>query len=139
LNWLSAGASAIEKILKRHPNIGVVVFSVWEPILPTDWRPRGSRALRRLSDQRVHQFWDFDHHVAAALKTTASTLQPNCCEHNGILWDVAAVYAPGPQWQEVMPVPVFLDGAVSPVATKLEAAMSKVQAQALNTSGDSIQ
>ena len=115
----------MENILKRHPHSAVVVFSVWEPILPTDWNPPGSGALRRLSDTRVHQFWDSDHRVAFALKTTAGALRPHCCERNGVLWDLAAVYPPGAQWEEVPPAPVFLDGAVAPVANELEAAISE--------------
>lgn len=115
----------MENILKRHPHSAVVVLSVWEPILPTDWNPPGSGVLRRLSDTRVHQFWDSDHRVAFALKNTAAALRPNCCEHNGILWDLAAVYPPGVRWGEVAPAPVFLDGAVAPVANELETAISK--------------
>ncbi len=109
-----------------------MVFSVWEPILPTDWSPPGSTALQRLSDNRVRQYWDSDHYVAAALKTAvAGKLQPNCCERNGILWDLAAVYPPGVKWEQSMPVPVFLDGAVSPLAAKLETAMSKASTVSL--------
>jgi hypothetical protein len=104
-----------------------VVFSVWEPILPTDWSKPNSRVLRRLSDTRVRQFWDAGHAVAAALKkaTENGPLQPSCCENNGILWDLAAVYPPGVQWSETLPKPVFLDGAVAPMAAQLEAAMAK--------------
>lgn len=104
-----------------------MVFAVWEPILPTDWSKPNSSVLRRLSDRRVRQFWDAGHAIATALKTAtaAGRVQPNCCERNGILWDLAAVYPPGAQWGETLPEPVFLDGAVAPVAAQLEAAMAK--------------
>ena len=95
--------------------------------MPTDWSKPGTSVLRRLNDNRVHQFWDDGHAVAAALKTAtaAGTLKPTCCERNGILWDLAAVYAPGAHWSETLPQPVFLDGAVSPRAAQLEAAIVK--------------
>ena len=117
----------MEDILKRHPNRQILVFSVWEPILPTDWGKPGARVLRRLSDNRVRQFWDPDHAVSAALKTATETaaLEPSCCEDDGILWDLAAVYTPGAKWGETLPKPAFLDGTVIEVAAQLEAALAK--------------
>jgi hypothetical protein len=64
------GASAVEAVLRRHPDSRIVVFAVWEPMLSTDWSKPGTSALQRLSDSRVQQFWDADHTVAAALAVT---------------------------------------------------------------------
>jgi len=118
--------------LKRHSDSAVAVFAVWEPILPTDWGKPSSSVLRRMSDNRIRQFWDADHSVAAAMKEAEASgkLHPNCCERNGILWDLAAVYPPGAQWGDTLPEPVFLDGAVAPVARELEAAMAGPRATA---------
>jgi hypothetical protein len=74
----------------------VVVFAVWEPILPTDWSAPGTSVLARLSDHRVQQFWDPNHLMAAVLKKAEETghLQPDCCGQKRILWDLTAAYAP---------------------------------------------
>jgi hypothetical protein len=98
---------------------------VWEPILPTDWGKPGSSALRRLGDNRVRQFWDSDHKIAALIKRSEATgkLRPNCCERKGLLWDLIAAYAPGAQWRDILPEPIFLDGPVVKVAADFSSAM----------------
>ena len=113
--------------MKRHTDKQVVVYSVWQPMLPTDWSKPGANVLRRLSDKRARQFWDPGHAVATVLKkaTETGTLKPNCCENDGILWDLAAVYPPGARWEETLPQPVFLDGAVYKVANEIEASLVK--------------
>ncbi|MBC7928847.1 MAG: hypothetical protein H7039_24655 [Bryobacteraceae bacterium] len=105
------------------------MFSVWEPILPTDWSKPGSSVLGRLSDPRVRQFWDSGHAVAGALKSSLITAnrKPECCERNGVLWDLAAVYPPGARWEETLPVPVFINGAVTKTSAELESAISKAK------------
>lgn len=47
------------------------------------------------SDSRVAQFWDHDHLVAKlmAKDATDSGIDWSCCEHDRILWDIAAVYS----------------------------------------------
>lgn len=66
----------------------------------------------RISDSRVVQFWDKDHLVAKELQQQLSRSQI-CCQRNGILWDVAALYASGTQWGTS---PAFFGGAVLDVA-----------------------
>src|SRR5438067_13905333 len=101
------GASAVASILQAHPQSSVNVFAVWEPILPTDWSKPSASILQRLSDRRVRQFWDVNHLVAAALKKTkvSGNLHPECCERNGVLWDLAVVFAAGGHWLEIPPSP----------------------------------
>jgi hypothetical protein len=103
------------------------VYSVWEPILPTDWRKPGGNVLRRISDHRARQFWDAGHAIAAALKTAAAKaeMKPACCKNRGNFWDMAAVYPPGAHWGESMPAPAFLDGTVFRVADRLEASITE--------------
>jgi hypothetical protein len=90
------------------------VFAVWEPILLTDWRRPVSGALNRLADARVAQFWDPGHILAKQMARDARDPQPkeNCCERDGILWDLAAVYPPEAQWNGAMPPAVVFDGPV---------------------------
>jgi hypothetical protein len=73
--------------LKNHPESSVVVFAVWEPILPTDWSAPGTSLLHRLNDRRVRQFWDPGHVLAAVIKKaeTSGQLHPDCCERKRIL------------------------------------------------------
>jgi hypothetical protein len=119
------GASTVENILKRHPHSQIVVFAVWEPMLPTDWSKPGTSVLQRLSDNRVRQFWDFDHTVASALKATQETgqLHPNCCNRNGVLWDLIAAFPRGDKWSDTLPLPLFFDGTVVRSASGLESLM----------------
>ena len=107
----------------------MVVFAVWEPILPTDWSAPGTSVLNRLNDRRVRQFWDAGHVLAAVIKKaeTASQLHPDCCERNGFFWDLAPAYAPGARWGDTLPEPVFLNGTVVQNAAALESIVAKAK------------
>ncbi len=113
--------------MRKHPESSLQVLAVWEPILPTDWSPPDTMALRRLDDRRVRQFWDPNHLIAAAVKKVevSGALHPDCCERKGFLWDLAAVYAPGARWGETLPEPVLLNGPVVNTVTDLDAVLSK--------------
>jgi hypothetical protein len=105
----------------------MVVFAVWEPILPTDWSAPGTSARNRLSDRRVRQFWDPGHMVTAVIKRaeTSGTLHPDCCVRKGFFWDLTAAYAPGTRWGENLPEPVLLNGPVVNTASDLESKLGK--------------
>jgi hypothetical protein len=107
----------------------VVVFAVWEPILPTDWSAPGTSVLDRLNDRRVRQFWDPDHVISAVIKKAevSGQLHPACCERKGFLWDVTAAYAPGPRWSANLPEPVLLNGTMVQNADALESIVAKTQ------------
>jgi hypothetical protein len=70
-------------------------------------------AQARVSDSRVVQFWDKDHLVANELQQQLSSSQI-CCQRNGIIWDVAALYPRDSQWGSS--TPAFFGGAVLDVA-----------------------
>jgi len=108
--------------LKAHPAGSVKVFAVWEPMLVTDWRRPTSGVLARLSDARVAQFWDPEHTLARKLSGDAREPQPKeeCCRRDGILWDLAAVYAPGAMWNDVLPPAVLFNGPVVEMKARLE-------------------
>ena len=67
----------------------------------------------RISDSRAVQFWDKDHLVAKELRQHLSSNQV-CCERDGIIWDVAALYPSGAHWGASSPE--FFGGAVLDVA-----------------------
>ena len=103
----------------------MVVFAVWEPILPTDWSAPGASVRERLNDRRVQQFWDPGHVVATVVKKAEGKLHPDCCENKGFLWDLTAVYAPGSRWGETLPEPVLLNGPVVRTTDSLESIVAK--------------
>ena len=103
----------------------MVVFAVWEPILPTDWSAPGASVRERLNDSRVQQFWDPGHVVATLVKKSEGKLHPDCCENKGFLWDLTAVYAPGSRWGEALPEPVLLNGPVVRTTDRLESIVLK--------------
>ncbi len=105
----------------------MVVFAVWEPILPTDWSAPGTSVLNRLNDSRVRQFWDSGHLVAAIIKKAETTGQhhPDCCERNGFLWDLTAAYARGGLWNNTLPEPILLNGPVVQSAHDFETIVAK--------------
>jgi hypothetical protein len=71
----------------------------------------------RISDSRVVQFWDKDRLVARELKQQFPTSQTLCCQSNGILWDVVALYPPRVEWGTS--APVYFGGTVLDVADKV--------------------
>ena len=115
-------------MLEQNPSRKVHVLAVWEPILPTDWRAPTTPALGRLADSRVRQVWDTDHVIARRMAQDARPLQPeqNCCERDGVLWDLAAVYPPGVRWDDRLPQAVIFDGPVVQVTDDIQGALAKL-------------
>lgn len=116
------GSSAIEEILKQNRSASVRVLVVWEPMLPSDWSKPSGMVQSRISDPRVVQFWDKDHLVAKELKQQFPSSQTLCCQRNGILWDVAALYPPAVEWGTS--APVYFGGAVLDVAGQVQQRLS---------------
>ncbi len=102
------------------------LFVVWEPILASDVAPPTRLAMHRISDRRVRQYWDEQHVLAGRMKTDARIPQPepHCCDSNGILWDVAAVYPKSATWRETLPSAFVFDGPVVSITSSIEAALA---------------
>jgi len=122
-----SGATEIERVLSQHADHALAIFVVWQPILATDWGKPGTGGLRRLSDVRVRQFWDADHHVAKALRQSLEgrDREPDCCDHNGVWWDFMAAFPPGGEWRDAFPEPLLLNGTVEDAAPLCEALLGK--------------
>ena len=105
-----------------HP---IRVYAVWQPMLPTDWSAPSSSVLRRLAAPRVQQYWDPNHVLATQMKKDARPPQPtqDCCIRSGILWDLAAVYAPGSTWSDSLPSAVVFNGPVVDVTDAIDEAL----------------
>ena len=104
-------------MLEANPDPQLRVLVVWLPILPTDFTAPNTSAMSRVRDGRVQQFWDPDHLVAKAIAAAAggSQPEPDCCEQDGILWDLAAVYPKGARWEGALPPARYLNGPVMDV------------------------
>lgn len=89
-------------------------------MLPTDWSRPSGRVQSRISDSRVVQFWDKDHLVAKELQQQIRSSQI-CCQRNGIIWDVAALYPSNVQWGST---PSFFGGAVLDVSGEVRNRLS---------------
>jgi hypothetical protein len=119
------GASAVDGILKRRAAANIRVFAIWQPMLATDFAPPISFVLGRLSDRRVQQYWDPEHALALQLSKDARAPQPEpeCCDRDGILWDLAAVYPAGLTWEERLPPATIFSGPVIDVASTIDTAL----------------
>jgi len=102
------------------------VYSIWEPMLVSDVTLPGRWALSTLSDPRVQQFWDPSHLMSQQLKSDARPPQaePECCERQGNLWDIAAVYPAGATWADRLPPAIVFNGPIVDVASAIEAAIT---------------
>lgn len=95
--------------MKQVPADKLRIFIVWEPILPSDWQRPTHPVLSRVSDLRASQYWDKDHLIAKRIRQYLPPDEPNCCEHNGILWDLVALY---PKQAPLNTRPSFIAGPV---------------------------
>jgi hypothetical protein len=114
--------------LRRHPELPVRVFVVWQPMLPTDWAPPTTFAMNRIPDRRAQQYWDPDHVVAKKLAADRRAPQPaeDCCERSGVLWDLVAVYPKGGVWENRVPVATIFNGPVVDVTPEVESALAGI-------------
>ncbi len=114
----------------RHSDPKLRVLVVWEPILPTDWRPPSGSTLGRIADGRVRQFWDPKHVVSAELKDRATRTppqpKPDCCVQKGFYWDEAILYPAGTHWKDA-PASLFWNGPVVRIVPGLENSLSEVR------------
>ena len=95
-------------------------------MLVSDITLPGRWALSTLSDSRVQQFWDPSHVMSQKLKSDARPPQPEpeCCERQGNLWDIAAVYPAGATWADRLPPAIVFNGPIVDVASAIEAAIT---------------
>ena len=93
----------------------------------TDWASPTSGVLARLKDSRARQYWDKDHLLAKRMAADARDPQPKpeCCDNDGILWDLAALYPAGAQWTDALPPAIFFNGSVVDQREALEKALAR--------------
>ena len=93
--------------------------------MSTDWSPPSTFALHRIPDTRARQYWDPNHVLAKKLAADKRKPQPDeeCCQRDGILWDLAAVYPPGATWSDRLPPAVLFNGPVVDVKSEIESSL----------------
>jgi DNA-binding NarL/FixJ family response regulator len=81
-----------------------VFVVVLEPILASDFMAPTTGMLHRIPDPRARHYWDEKHAFAKRTERNAGAPQPtpNCCDPDGILWDLAAVYPKGARWGDAL-------------------------------------
>jgi hypothetical protein len=82
--------------LKAHD---LRVYTVWVPILWSDWRVAVSRATTRLPDERVSHFWDAE---GALVKAYSRILQ---LPGSRPAWDVYLLFGRDTEWKDEPPTP----------------------------------
>ena len=103
------------------------MFVVWEPMIRTEVMRPTTLAMHLISDPRVRHYWDEQHTVARRMKSDARAPQPEpqCCEMDGILWDLAAVYPRSAIWKDAMPAAEVFDGPVVSITSSINAALKE--------------
>ncbi len=112
------GASAFEAILAKTAPAGLRVFVVWEKVLETDWSAPATSVLARIPDSRAAQFWDPNRTVSKALGET---------DFKSKVWDWAAVYPSGADWNQTPPSAIYTGRPVEDVAKPLQQALASVR------------
>ncbi len=114
-------------MLQEVSNPAITVLVVWEPVLWTDVAPPISSVLARVTDSRAVQFWDEGRTVSASMLLSPREDAPLPGEHEAatpetILWDLVAVYPPGPIWSSRSP-PAYSGGPVGFVMDEVREAI----------------
>ena len=127
------GASAIQEVLDEFKSAALRVFTVWEPVLVTDYGPPSDSALARIADNRAAHFWDRSKLTSEkALPALRADLAPVVGSKNlvtgRVVWDFAAIYPRGVRWEGSFPVPVFKGAPVVDVITEFKRRLTETLA-----------
>jgi len=84
-------------------------------VLPADWGPPSTAALRRISDSRASQFWDKGRLISRSMG-----------EHDrrSVVWDYIAVYPAGRIWRGRPPKALYEGGPLVKVIDPARAALA---------------
>jgi len=88
---------------------------VWEKALLTDVGGPNTRALRRIPDRRVVQFWDPGRLLSHEMGESKTGRK---------IWDWAGVYPKGTVWNGAAPQPLYSARPVVENAKDLDAALA---------------
>lgn len=88
----------VQQLLGDLKGQDVKVYSVWQPILPSDAKLTVGRATKSLPDSRVSHYWDGENVFA---KTFAPVLEIDKA------WDVYLLYDKDAVWGDTPPKPIY--------------------------------
>ncbi len=89
----------VQQLLGDLKEQDVKVYSVWQPILPSDIELTVGRATKSLPDPRVSHFWDGEN-------VFAQTFAPVLGLENQA-WDVYLLYNSDAVWGDTPPKPAY--------------------------------
>jgi hypothetical protein len=89
----------VQQLLDDLKGQDVKVYSVWQPILPSDAKLTVGRATKRLSDPRVSHYWDNENLFAQSFAPVLGL--------DDQAWDVYLLYDGDAEWGDVPPKPVY--------------------------------
>jgi hypothetical protein len=89
----------VQQVLDELKGKDVAVYSVWQPILPSDAQFAVGRATKKLPDGRVTHYWDAGDIFAAAFSPVLGIDQD--------AWDVYLLYDKNAEWKEAPPKPIY--------------------------------
>jgi len=116
--------------LDAHPDPGLRVFVVWEPVIATDLAPPTTGTLARVHDRRAAQFWDHDRALSAEIVRSVLA-DPDRYgledpfEASSIVWDTVALFPPEARWEREFPVPAYYGYPVVNAARGLRDALAR--------------
>lgn len=88
----------VQQLLDDLKGQDVKVYSVWQPILPSDAKLTVGRATKSLPDPRVSHYWDAENVFA---QTFAPVLEIDKA------WDLYLLYDNNAEWGETPPKPIY--------------------------------
>ena len=89
---------------------------VWEKALITDRSGPNTRAMRRIADSRVVQFWDKGRLLSHEMGESKT---------GKMLWDWVGVYPKGAAWNGTAPQPFYSGRPVVDAAPDLDRALGR--------------
>ena len=105
------GASALQDLLRKSPDLSLRVLVVWEPVIWSDLTPPLTSVLGRVTDRRAAQHWDRGRLVSAELlreiRSEQGDGQADPPGDDAVVWDCVAIYPPGDRWDASLPRPAF--------------------------------
>jgi hypothetical protein len=89
----------VQQLLDDLKGQDIIVYSVWQPILPSDVKFTVGRATKRLPDPRVSHYWDGEN-VFAQTFVPVLGLEDQA-------WDVYLLYDHDAEWGDTPPKPFY--------------------------------
>ena len=120
------GASALQDVLRAHPDPKLRVLVVWEPVIWTDVGPPTTSVMAQLSDARVTQFWDPGKILSRVMVEKWKRLGtvPGLADDT-VVWDFVALFDPGARWDAGPPASRYHGYPVVDAIDGLRAALGR--------------